>query len=83
MNDDLSRDVSNLKTAVYGDQSDPSGWPGIMAEQKRMGMEQARTNEILLELRNSVTWIIRLLVSGFVTALIAAFFTVIAKYGGV
>lgn len=70
MSDELAKDVKDLKTAMWGDRSDPEGWPGVMAEQKRMGMEQARTNEILMELRNSVRWINGLIITGFVTALI-------------
>lgn len=79
MPDDLSKDVKDLKVAVWGDRSDPSGWPGLLAEQARMGMEQKRTNEILMELKGSAAWIVGLLVSCFVTALIGAFFFVITR----
>jgi hypothetical protein len=74
MHDDLHKDVDLLNKAVFGDRVDPKGQPGIISEQARMGMEQARTNEILLELRNSVRWINGLIVSGFVTALLAVVF---------
>lgn len=71
MSRNLPEAVSQLNKAVFGDRDDPKGSPGIIAEQQRMGMEQARTNEILMELRNAVLWINGLLVTGFVTALIA------------
>lgn len=74
MHDELAKDVSLLNKAVFGDRDDPKGSPGIIAEQTRMSMEQARTNEILIELRNSVLWINRLIVSGFITALVVMVF---------
>ncbi len=74
MHDDLNRDVDLLNKAVFGDRDNPKNSPGIISEQARMSMEQARTNEILIELRNSVLWINRLIVSGFITALVAVVF---------
>lgn len=71
MSDNLREEVSTLNKAVFGDRDDPRGSPGVVAEQTRLGMELARTNEILTELRNAVLWINRLLVTGFITALIA------------
>lgn len=71
MSDNLREEVSTLNKAVFGDRDDPRGSPGVLAEQTRLGMELSRTNEILTELRNAVLWINRLLVTGFITALIA------------
>jgi hypothetical protein len=74
MHDELHKTVTRLDNAVFGDRDDPKGSPGIISEQARMGMEQARTNEILLELRNSVRWINGLIITGFVTALVGIVF---------
>lgn len=74
MQDDLHKDVNLIKKAVWGDRENIKGAPGIIAEQSRMSAELARTNEILTELRNAVLWINRLLVTGFITALIALVF---------
>lgn len=68
--DNMNRRVGRLENQIFGDRDDPKGFPGVIAEQARMSMEQARTNEILLELRNSVRWINGLIITGFVTALI-------------
>lgn len=78
MHDDLQRDVIRLDRAVFGDRDNPKDFPGLIAEQARMGLEQARTNEILMELKKSVQWIGRLIVGGFVTALLG----VVLKVGG-
>lgn len=74
MSDDLKQDVSLLNKAVFGDRDNPKDSPGVIAELARMSMVQERTNEILTELRNAVLWINRLLVTGFVTALLAVVF---------
>lgn len=76
MSDDLKSDVHNLKVFAWGDQSDPSGWPGAKSELTRMGMEQARTNEILTELRDAAKWIVGLSMGGIVTAILG----IILKY---
>jgi hypothetical protein len=71
---DLPERLDSLDKAVFGDRDNPKGQPGIIADQARLGAELTRTNEILTELRNSVLWINRLLVGGFVTALLAIVF---------
>ena len=70
MIDEIHKDVGLLNKAVFGDRDNHKFSPGIIAEQTRMSMEQARTNEILLELRNSVMWINRLIISGIITGII-------------
>ncbi len=74
MHDDINRDVDLLNKAVFGDRDDPKNSPGIISEQARMSMVQERTNEILTELRNAVLWINGLLVTGFITGLVAVVF---------
>jgi len=43
----------------------------VIAEQARMSQALTRTNEILTELRNAVLWINGLLITGFITAVLA------------
>ena len=64
MPDELRKDVDLLNKAVFGDRENPKESPGIRAELSRM-------NEILTELSTSVKWIVRLILGGFVTALIS------------
>jgi len=60
--------------AIYGDPDNMREAPGLFAEQARMSFEQARTNEILIELRDSLMRINWLLISAFVVGLIAVVF---------
>lgn len=71
MSEELTKRVDRLDNAVFGDRDDPTEKPGLIVEQTHTAMALARTNEILTELRNAVLWIIRLLVGGFATALMA------------
>ncbi len=74
MHDDVIKDVKDLKTAMWGDRSDPNGWPGVISELMRSGIEQKRTNEILTELRNAFIGILVLFGGGFISAICAFVF---------
>lgn len=70
MHDEMHKTVSALDKAVFGDRNDPKEYPGLIAEVARMGDEQKRTNQILMEVKNSLGWIVKLILGGFVTALL-------------
>ncbi len=71
MLEDLARKVESHDKMLRGDPDNINEKPGVIAEQRLMAVEQKRTNEILMELRNAVMWIVGLVVSGFVTAVLA------------
>lgn len=71
MSDDIREKVDAHQIAIFGDPRNMKASPGIINEQARMSQVQERTNEILSELRNAVLWINRIIVTGFITALIA------------
>lgn len=71
MNDELHETVRLHDRLLRGNPENIKDEPGVIAEQRLMSMEQKRTNEILLELRSAVLWIVGLVMTGFVTALIA------------
>lgn len=65
MSETLEKTVSRLDKAVFGDRDNPNETPGLLADQRSMRAEQARTNEILTELRKDVKkvqWVILLAV---------------------
>jgi hypothetical protein len=65
MNDDqLSKDVSVLNKAVFGDRENPKESPGILSELAQM-------NKTLSELSGSVRWIVRLILSTVLMAVLA------------
>ena len=69
MSANLEETVNRLDKAVFGDRDNIKETPGIISDQARMSLEQARTNEILMELRDSLLRINWMIVAGFVTAL--------------
>ena len=69
-NEEIVRDVKLLNNAMFGDRENPKESPGVVADIARMGMEQARTNEILTELTGSVRWINRLILGSIVVAVL-------------
>ena len=71
MHDETKEKVELHHKVLFGDPANIKESPGVIADQMRMGLEQARTNEILMELRNAVLWIVGLILTGFVTALLA------------
>lgn len=73
MPDDSENRLDQLDKAVFGDRNDPKGSPGLIADQLRMGQEQARTNEILMEMRDAlkrINWIILTAVATAVLSLV-------------
>lgn len=56
---------------LRGDPKNLNDSPGVIAEQRRMGQEQARTNEILTELRGDLRRINWMILAGFITALLS------------
>ncbi len=77
MSDDLKERVDAHHIAIFGDPRNMKTSPGILLEQARMSSVQERTNEILSELKGAVVWISRVIVTGFITGLVAIFFKVI------
>ncbi len=69
--DETKERVDLHHKVLFGDPSNIKESPGVIADQMRMGFEQARTNEILTELRNAVLWIVGLILTGVVTAVLA------------
>lgn len=74
--EDLNETVTALDKAVFGDRANPRDNPGLIADHAAMRSSLDRTNEILMELRNAVLWINGLLVTGFITGLVALVFKV-------
>jgi hypothetical protein len=65
----LKEDVRLLSNAVFGSRENPKDSPGVLSQ-------LARTNEILTELSDSVRWITRLILGGFVTGLLVVLWKV-------
>jgi hypothetical protein len=65
--EELKREVRQLKKAVFGDMENPKENPGVIAELAQM-------NATLLELRDSMRKVNNTVIFGFLTALIAMVF---------
>lgn len=71
MSEELTKRVNLHDRVLFGDPENISEKPGVIAEQRRMSQEQKRTNEILMEVRNSLIWIVGIVLSGVLTAVLA------------
>ncbi len=65
--DEMKREVHQLKKAVFGDMDNPKETPGVIAELSQM-------NATLIELRDSMRKVNTTIVLGFLTALMAIVF---------
>jgi hypothetical protein len=59
---------------LFGDPERLNEMPGVIAEQSSMKIEQRRTNEILMEVRNALIWIVGIVLSGVILAVLALIF---------
>jgi hypothetical protein len=73
----LDEKVSTLDKSMSVAQHILKDFPAVIAEQSRMAIEQARTNQILTDVSTSVVtmndslkWITRLILGGFATAML-------------
>ncbi len=71
MSDELLMRVKLHDKVLFGDPENIDERPGVIAEQRRQSSVQMRTNEILTEVRNAVMWIVGIVLTGFVTAVMA------------
>lgn len=74
MSEELKDRVNIHHKVLFGDPENMKEMPGVIAEQARMSFEQGRTNEILTEVRDSLSKINWLLISAFVLAIIGLVF---------
>jgi len=72
--DEMRETVRMHHRAIFGNPDDLKDAPGIIADISRISFQQERTNEILMEVRDSLSRINWLLISAFVVALIAVVF---------
>jgi hypothetical protein len=71
MEDELKETVAVHHKVLFGDPSDLKNNPGIVHEQTRLADRQEEANKILFSVQGDIRWIVRLLLGGFVTAVMA------------
>ena len=71
MTDETKEIVKLHHRVLFGDPENIKEQPGLLADHAIMSIKQERTNEILMEVRNALLWVVGIIMTGFVTAVLA------------